>query len=646
MSDSFPQHSGEPLSDDQFLTSWARISLDFGHSGIEVAHDTEPVADDPTERLRREIEQMIGAIRQSAKGDSSSTDPVVQRLEGMNVTPELLEEMLSAEAEADSIPDSERAADEPEEPRGLRPRANNDMVVVDLTIPPTTPDAEDNAENDSAENGDTLEPSEDFDPEFDRRVSEASSEDVVQALVLASVDLPEVMVYEADEDHVDVFVLCLQLDDEAMVTAHLGEDGKLTKGSDFEEFAENLLEHLPARGGLCATEDSYSVQAPVTVLGEELRLDADSLVAALIELEAPEVPTLVADTFVASPVSAVPADNGWTMISTDPVSMLNLLRSLAKPAIVAESNGTNHHLSFVVPGGHGRASGFEKGTWGEWMNRVVGDPVPDDTDSGAVIDLHWGAPKTLTRYVPQNSFALDTLWTLPGNLPEPLNFVRTNDEVENLSWIYGLDETATKRLRNYVEDSASELGMESVLQLLDLPDELSKIVLGQFDIETLAGHKIYFPDMGVGEVVKESLTAYPNGDDRLSSVSRQLMDRPWIFAVDGAVQLSASALLAGMAARRRARGQSARTAALGALALFGTGLAEFAVSRSYQKMKDLNADGKTRLGKGQKELSLMEELQNSAEETSHPVQEPGVSLQQMREKAESFAKKVRKRFKK
>ncbi len=612
--------------DDQFITSWARISLDYGQAGFDLA-DLQPEpeeAGEPADRLRLEIEQMIGMIRQAGQDtehDSKEVvdqdDPLLARIKGMDLSVDLLEKMLTQQIkETGSIPEAERL-----EENSLSLDLELDTDDVSTVNLPTVEQEESISASEPAPDdlNDLHSADQDLDltSEFDQRVREATSDDVVQSLLLASLDLPEVLVYESDEQHVDVYVLCIQEDDQ-LLTARLNDQGKLETGIDFEEFASELMSELPTRGGLCAGEDSYRYSAPVTVLGEELSLDADSRIAALIELELPEVPLLVADTLVATPVGAVPADNGWSLISTDPVSMLNLLQKLAKPAIVAESNGVNHHLSFIVPGQSAQPAQSSQPARSQWMHRVVGDPNPKSTDSGAVIDLVWGAPKTITRYLPQNSYALETLWALPGVLPDPLNYVRINDEIENLTWVYGLDESTAKRLRNYVESSDSELGMESVLQLLALPDELAKIALGTLDLETLNGYRVFTPDMSLGRAMTESALAYPNGRDSFSALNRELIERPWIFAVDGMVQLTASSALALWAARRKARGDSSKVAAMGAVALLGSGVTELALSRAYRKLKDLYRGGSSAQDehkteqKGQ-QASLMDELGFSAE---------------------------------
>ena len=653
MSESSPNvpRSNGP-TDDQLMTSWARITLDFGDSGFEVSEDVEEEKETPqsADALRSEIERMIGMIRQVAQQNTGDQSGIVDSVaEHEELTEEIFQKMLQGSEEGD-FPDSE-----------------NLMSHEEATFSESSDSDSPGQDSDSSLNEDSFEEAPNtLDPEVEKRALEATTDDIVQALLLASVDRPEVMVYEASEEHVDVFVLVIEDEDGVLHTAQLGEDGKVQAGLEFEEFAAELMEELPVRGGLCASQDSYSCSRPVTVLGEELTVDAYSTVAALVELGMPQIPYLVHNTFVVGAVEVVPADNGWSMISTDPVSLLNLLQNLGKPAIVAEAREGRQHLSFIVPGGQSEQR-ESKGTWGEWMNQVVGSPVAQDVDAGAVIDLVWGPAKVLTRYIPRKSYAIDTLWTLPGVLPSPLNYVQLNDEVENLAWFYGLEESATRRLRNYVEDADSELGMESVLQLLGLPDELSKVVQGRLSMEEIPGYRHLVPEMSPVETLTESALSYPNGTDSVSQINRALMDRPWIFTADGVVQLGASGILGAVAARRLVQGKSVRTQALLAVLLAGTGATEIALGRTYRKLKNnhkvFSEQAEDSESDFSREMSLMEELQAGAtgtapkdrgsdEETGYSPRHrdsgslPLTALNETREAVTQWAQRITRKFKK
>ncbi|MEX3609694.1 hypothetical protein VVR12_01420 [Rothia sp. LK2588] len=599
-------HEESSAVDDQLATSWSRISLDFGPDGFTADDEAGEPAEDSTQSVVRvEIENMINAIKRAAE-ESGDRENNGRGLADLDVTAEQLEKMLGQRvADDDSVPDSERGSDEGplEGDAVLKPRLEDDTMVVDLaTSPLLNQDAGDDDDNSSTDTHATDEDDHDDQDEqadLDRRAREATSNDVVEALMLAAVKLPEVLVYEADDHHVDVFVLCVNHHDEVL-TAHLGENGKLHPGDAFEEFAAELMGQLPVRGGLCANEDSYLLSAPVTALGEELVLDADAYVAAYLQVPFEQLRQAVHTSDLMGPVDAAPVDDNAVLLTAPAAILLPLLSELRCAAVVTEVTEFNQHLAFVVP------DSFDHITE-QVAIEGIGSPDPEPSAAGTVIDLTWGAPKTLTRYLPQNSYAVDTLWLLPGNLPEPLNFVRMTDELENLSWVFGLNDSATKRLHNYVEDSASELGMESVLQLLDMPGELAKLSSETIEIESLENHEVLYPAAATYEDPLEGLGEIP--PHALQAVRQQVQRRPWLMTLDGVAQLSVSGALAIFAARRRAQGLSARPATVGAAALLGTGLAELALSRTYIKVQE--ALGKQRnepAHNTSRDGSLMDEL--------------------------------------
>lgn len=590
--------------DDQLSTSWSRISLDFGPDGFTADDESgEPDEDSTQSVVRVEIENMINAIKRAAE-ESGDRENNGRDLADLDVTAEQLEKMLGQRvADDDSVPESERGSDEGplEGDAVLKPRLEDDTMVVDLaTSPLLNQDAGDDGDDSSTATHATDEDDHNDQDEQDRRAREATSDDVVEALMLAAVKLPEVLVYEADEHHVDVFVLCVNHRDEVL-TAHLGEDGKLRPGDAFEEFAAELMGQLPVRGGLCANEDSYLLSAPVTALGEELVLDADAHVAAYLQVPFEQLRQAVHSSDLMGPVDAAPVDDNAVLLTAPAAILLPLLSQLRCAAVVTEVTEFNQHLAFVVPDSFDGFSDQVAGIEG------VGSPDPEPSAAGTVIDLTWGAPKTLTRYLPQNSYAVDTLWLLPGNLPEPLNFVRMTDELENLTWVFGLNDSAAKRLHNYVEDSASELGMESVLQLLDLPGELAKLSSETIEIESLENHEVLYPATATYEDPLEGLGEIP--PHALQAVRQQVQRRPWLMTLDGVAQLSVSGALAIFAARRRAQGLSARPASVGAAALLGTGLAELALSRTYIKVQEaLGEKSNEAVHHTSRDGSLMDEL--------------------------------------
>lgn len=183
---------------------------------------------------------------------------------------------------------------------------------------------------------------------------------------------------------------------------------------------------------------------------------------------------------------------------------------------------------------------------------------------------------------------LDYLWLLPGVLPEPLHEIRAAEEIDNLAWLYGLDEQTSKRLANYVNDMTSETGLESVIQVLQLPEELSNVAASEGSMQDYVGYREFTPEMTGMDLLKQTVTAYPNGSGPLNAVARELMARPWLVAADGAAALGAAGAFALWAARRAARGDNPKAALIAAAALGASGSAELVMASIYSKLKNVN----------------------------------------------------------
>ncbi|MDO4898338.1 MAG: hypothetical protein Q3965_03420 [Rothia sp. (in: high G+C Gram-positive bacteria)] len=582
---------------------WARIQLDFGPSGIEL-ENLEPGEgideNTPEARLRRELEQMIGAI---AQAHAAKTTPALGE-DDLAEMESLLNEPGKLESMVEQVLREEQEAEKTQQDGGAQ------LAEEELVGDPE--EVDEDAAREAQERAR-------LDAEIEQRISETTAEDVVNALMLASIDMGEVLVHEVSEDNVNLYVLC-QAEDENLSTVHMSDSGEISVGQPFDIFVDALLEQLPVRGGICADQYSYSVGAPVTALGEELALSNDGTAAALVELQMAEIPAFIGQAPLVGPIAAAPADNGWSLITGDPVSLVNLLSIMNVPSIVAETAEGMQHLAFVFPGS---SPAYEEGTVGQWMSKVVGSP--DDTDLGSVLEFAWGAPKKMTRYVPRESAVLDYLWLLPGVLPEPLHDIRAAEETDNLTWLYGLDEQTSKRFANYVNDATSETGMESAVQVLSLPEELVKIASGAGDMQEFVGYREFTPEMTGMDLLKESVTAYPNGSDTFSAVSRELMRRPWLVTADGAAQLGAAGAFALWAARRAARGDNPRAAIVAAAALGASGSAELVLARVLRRLKAINFVQES--ATGQQPVSLMEELEAQLQppaETAEGKQMPKV----------------------
>lgn len=585
---------------------WTRIQLDFGPSGIELEEEPEE-AEVPVDRIRQELEQMIGAIRDAAQAASEEQmgEDDLARMESLLNEPGKLEELVAQVAEEERLRQPQGSADSAgqEADGAVTPaaEAGEEQAGESAAGEPDTAET-DPTETSSAEPDTSADEAEEEDAEFEEFIRNTTAEDAINALMLLAIDRDEVLVHENLEYAVNLYVLCV-LDGDILRTVHMDESGSLTYGVVFDDFIEAILVDLPVRGIICTDGDSYSYSAPVTALGEELALSADGTCAALVEAPMGEIPSYVSQAQVAGPVYAAPADKGWSLISTDPVSLGNLLNVMRVPSIVAELAEGMEHLAFIFPG---TPQNFEDQTVGQWLSTTLGT-TPESDDLGTIIEFAWGAPKTLMRFVPQGSRALDYLWLLPGVLPEPLATVRATEDVDSLAWLYGLDEQTTNRFSNYVFDSSSETGLESVIQALSLPEELAKVLEDSTLMAGLTGFQEFGPDMSGLEIIKETVTAYPNGTDTLSSINRELRARPWVFAADGALQLGASGALAVWAARRVARGQSGRGPAALAATLGAAGIAELVLARAYSRLKEGNLVGEEEA----QPVSLLDELKQA-----------------------------------
>lgn len=416
---------------------------------------------------------------------------------------------------------------------------------------------------------------------------ETTPQEVADAVGEVTLLGDELVVVEYDENRAHLYILCFADPDTGRVlTAHVDEEtGQASPGADFESYLQGLLDELPVRGGMSATEDSFMVHGPVTYLGEELVLDPDFRAVALVEMSASDLLLKSGEAGLTEPVSTIPESEGWTYVVSSAQTIIDLLGSVMRPAVIAQVTDTFHKLAFVMPGAQGSwERSVETGSWASFLTRVAGE-YEDSGESGASFSLVWGAQKEILKHVPQGSEAQDMLWELPGLLPEPLLGVQKSDEVDNLTWIYGLDEGESRRLRQYVEDSEREIGMESVLQLLGLSADLMKLADGSRALGEFQELRSWEPDMTAHQTAHQALQAYPNGADRLSQVQRVFYENPWLYLAEGALHLGASGVLAARARRQFLRGQSAKTSAGAAALLAALGIADLAMSATRSRVK-------------------------------------------------------------
>lgn len=443
----------------------------------------------------------------------------------------------------------------------------------------------------------------------------------------------EVTVYEIADDRLQLYILCEQGEPGTEVelrTVHANQQGELLTGVPLDAFIEELVESFPAQEVQWVLDGSSFLHEATFFDGlDQLTLDPAGRCAALVELPMSDLPVYMRPEIIAGEVQAAPADKGWSLLHADSLTLGRLLQAMNVAAIVAEKTFFAQNLSFVVPSGGGQKP-VEGAAVSEWVSRALG--TPDTAHAGAVLTFGWSpSAKCGAVSPPFESPAGDMLWSLPGRLPDAYQDIVSGDNLDQLIWLYGLEGQAARRLTNYVMDGASAEGLESALHALELPEELLKVVEGSVLLTDFVGYKEFGPQMsGLGRL-KESVTAYPNGTDALSAVSRELIRRPWLATADSLVQLGASGALALWATRRLAQGQSARGAAVAAAALGASGATELVIARAYRKLHQKQADLHEPIEAPH--LSLIDELQAQTQQTeleneplAEPDGQPGVAV--------------------
>lgn len=398
----------------------------------------------------------------------------------------------------------------------------------------------------------------------------------------------DVTVYEMQGGRAQLYILCEQSQaGGALGTVHTNEEGELFAGVALETFVDELVASFPdGRVQWVLDGSDFLHTADFSDGLDRLNLDPAGRCAALVELPMSELPGYMRPELMAGEVHAAPADKGWSLLHADSLTLGRLMQTMNVPAIVAEKTFFAQNLSFVLPSDSAQEPA--EGSVTEWVNRALG--TPDTARVGAVLTFSWSATaKRGAVSLPFESPVGDMLWSLPGRLTDPHQDIVTGDNLDQLIWLYGLDEQATRRLTNYVMDGASAEGLESALHALELPEELLKVIEGSVLLADFVGYREFSPQMSGLDRLKESITAYPNGTDTLSAVSRELIQRPWLAAADGFAQLGASGALAVWATRRLVKGQSARGAAVAAAALGASGAAELVIARAYRKLHEKQA---------------------------------------------------------
>lgn len=441
---------------------------------------------------------------------------------------------------------------------------------------------------------------------------------------------PEVTVYEMQDGRAQLYILCEQGKAAGeLYTVTANEAGQLFTGAALDTFAQELVASIPEKSVQWVLDGSGFLDTADFSDGlDQLNLDPAGRCAALVELPMNDLPGYMRPEVMVGEVQAAPADKGWSLIQADSLTLGRLLEAMNVPAIVAEKTFFAQNLSFILPSDSGQSPA--EGSVTEWVNRALG--TPDTVQVGATLTFSWSTSAKRGAVSPPLESALgDALWSLPGRLPSSHQDIVTGDNLDQLIWLYGLDEQAARRLTNYVMDGSSAEGLESALHALDLPEELLKVIDGSVLLEDCLGYREFSPRMSGLERFKESVTAYPNGTDPMSAVSRQLIQRPWLAAADGFAQLGASGALTLWAARRLAKGQSARSVAVAAAALGASGAAELVLARTYRKLHEDRANLHEPVEAPS--LSIIDELQavqteqGDRREAQQPAQPPATAVQ-------------------
>lgn len=394
--------------------------------------------------------------------------------------------------------------------------------------------------------------------------------------------LPEVTAVETAQGHAQVYFLCESIPGVPLprtVLAH--SDGRLRAGRPLNVVYRELCETFPGleqhTGGL---EIDYLHLANFSQGTDVVALDPQGISAALVEASMADVAGHMKPTVFSGTVQAAPADRGWSLITADSRTLAALLQELNVPSIIAEHTFFAQNLAFVLPAD---STVPVRGSAADWASKVMG--TPDTPLMGTVLTFSWSpVKKVLSDSFQPTTDVGNLIWDMPGRLPDPYQELAARENLEQLTWFYGLDERTANRLANYVLDCGSTDGLESTIHALELPDELLKVLTGAVTLDEFVGYREFTPDTtGLGRL-KQAVTAYPNGTDPVSSVSREILQRSWLMKADAAAQLGASGALALWAARRVSQGRSGRAAMVAAATLGALGATELVIARAHEKL--------------------------------------------------------------
>ncbi|WP_424827663.1 hypothetical protein [Rothia mucilaginosa] len=465
---------------------WARIALEYGEHSAELAGDLvyssesdDPAVDDVAAtilNLIREARSMHDEVKaedsdtQRAWNDRTKVDRLAAALESEEWTVDKLTGMW------DDAP-APAGTGESDSPEYLR--------------------AQDEERTAEKQRNERIEQTMELEEKIQRRRIMARSttdEELIAALIEATAASPELIAYEMGEHQVQLYVLCA-VDDEGYMNVLEVADGHLHVGTPVEDYVAQLVDQLPVTGAALEGEATVWEELPGGQGELEFLVDGDA--AMLVDLPIDMITGLLLAYLPAGTRQVVAAPAGeWTLISADPVDLMELLGLLNCNALIAEGNANQQHL--VVYEEPAREPYSDE----EWYLEAFGEPYEN-----LVEEFTWQrVPKRLNRDLSREEVARfggvleDLLSELPGSAPELSGskiFGSDEDEIEqgiaNVMAMFGVeaDSIAGRRLNAYLRDTSNTLALESVLQLLDVPTELALVPTTGFDVASISTARVF-----------------------------------------------------------------------------------------------------------------------------------------------------------
>ena len=504
----------DSLNDMDYL--WVRLSLEYGDASPEIAGDlvysTDSSNDIATENVVGAISDLLAQVRELAALSQPSQDEVDElvrsRFETLTLE-QLQQQWMDAPAPADPAEEvslaqkiaSEAEGENTEEESAGDKKGAEDSAEgagEESTQQPEsaehTPESTEAAESTEPGSADSKSDEPDFDAVIDAEAEEeltrrrilargTSHEDIIRHLKELTAARPEVIAFERGDTGIEIYLLCA-MDQQGYVNLVNVAHGTMSLGRDLEEYVEWLVDSLPVTGAALEEEPTVWVQIPEDVLEVEFTADGDS--AALVAVHINEVTGLLLSR-MPLPVTLAPAGE-WTLISGAPEHLLQIAAALGETTIIAEGNAHQQHLVVLDYPRPLLTREYVR------MADFMAAPSPELE----VLEMRWSTvPKQLTRiFSPEERIALgqtfsDLLYSLPGIAVGDEAAAANESSVQALAALFGVSSVDMRRLTGYARDVSAPLGLESVLQLLNLPSELASVPVDGFDISTISTARIF-----------------------------------------------------------------------------------------------------------------------------------------------------------